>query len=103
MAVAHINFNSGTQHGALLRSGLQRLEDAFHDLNELKSTMALMIDGDGSQAAHFPYMTQKFSFDNDAGAKAAWEELNSLLFKLNTDASVSSVNAALLQAFNKFR
>ncbi len=103
MAVPHINFNQGTQHGSLLHSGLSRLEDSLKDLNEIKASMQLMIDGDGSQASHFTYMTGKFGFTDDAGAKAAWDELNSMLFKLNTDSSVSSVNAAMLQAFNKFR
>lgn len=103
MAVAHLNFNGGTQHGALLRRGLLGLEEALSRLNEIKNTMALMIDGDGSDASHFAYMQDKFGFADNAGAKAAWEELNSALFKLNTNDSVSSVNAALLQLFNKFR
>lgn len=103
MAVAHINFNAGTPHGGLLKNGLSRLEDALNNLNELKATMQLMIDGDGSQTAHFPYMQEKFGFTDNAGAKAAWDELNSVLFKLNTNSSVDSVNAALLQVFNKFR
>ncbi len=103
MAVAHINFNHNTQHGQLLHSAITRLEDSFDDLNEIKGAMALMIDGDGSQAAHFAYMTVKFGFDTDALAKAAYDELASLLGKLNTNASVTDVNAALLQAFNKFR
>lgn len=103
MAIAHINFNQGTQHGLLLKNGLQKLEDSLGELNEIKGTMQLMIDGDGSLAAHFTYMTGKFGFTDDAGAKAAWDELNSLLFKLNTDSSVDNVHAALVQAFNKFR
>jgi hypothetical protein len=65
--------------------------------------MALMLNGDGTNATHFPYITTKFGFATDADAKAAWDELNSVLFKLTTDASVSSVNAAILQLFNKLR
>ncbi len=103
MAVGHIQYNPNLPHSAQFRSALSQFEDAFDHLNELRATMALMIDGDGSSANHFSYMTGKFGFLDDAGAKAAWEELNSMLAKLNTDASVSSVNAALLQAFNKFR
>lgn len=103
MAVAHIYFNHGSPHGALLHSGLQRMEGALADLNEIKGTMQLMIDGDGSNVAHFEYMKEKFNFTDTTAAKAAWDELNSMLFKLNTNDSVSSVNAALLQAFSKFR
>lgn len=103
MAVSHIDFNKGTVHGNLLFSALERLENSFDDLNEIHRTMGLMIDGDGSQAAHFAYMQGKFGFVDNAGAKAAYDELSSILAKLNTDASVSSVNAALLQVFNKFR
>lgn len=103
MAVSHIAYSAGTQHGALLHSALGGLEAKFDDLNDIHASMALMIDGDGSQAAHFAYMTTKFGFSSDAVAKAAYEELSSLLFKLNTNASVTDVNAALLQAFNKFR
>jgi hypothetical protein len=65
--------------------------------------MSLMIDGDGSSSTHYTYMQGKFGFVDDAAAKSAFEELSSVLFKLNTNDSVSSVNAAILQVFNKFR
>lgn len=103
MAVSHISYSASTQHGALLHSALGGLEAKFDDLNDIHATMALMIDGDGSDASHFAYMATKFGFADNATAKAAYEELSSLLFKLNTNSSVSDVNAALLQAFNKFR
>jgi len=103
MAVNHISYSASTQHGALLHAALAQLEAKFDDLNDIHATMALMIDGDGSQAAHFPYMTSKFGFTSDAVAKAAYDELSSLLFKLNTNTSVTDVNAAMLQAFNKLR
>lgn len=103
MAVSHISYQQNTQHGAKLAGALVRLEDAFGDLNEIKNTMALMIDGDGSSATHFAYMQDKFGFVDNAGAKAAYEELASVLSKLNTNSSVTDVNAAILQVFNKFR
>ena len=103
MAVAHISFNDQTTHGRVLRRGLQQLEESLENINDVLATMATMIDGDGSQAAHFTYATEKFGFASDAATKSAWDELNSLAFKLNTNDSVSSVNAAMLQAFNKFR
>jgi tetrahydromethanopterin S-methyltransferase subunit H len=104
MAVLHLNFVPTTQHGQLLRSALDNFERGFESLNDVKGAMQLMIDGDGSQASHFVTVAQRFGFENTgADAKAAWDELNSLLFKLNTNGSVSDVNAAMLQLLNKLR
>jgi len=103
MAVPHISYNHNTEHSRLLSSGLSQLEDALDSLNEIKGTMALMIDGDGSSPTHFVYMREKFGFLDTDVSKSAWDELNSLLFKLNTNQAVTDVSAALAQAFNKFR
>jgi hypothetical protein len=102
MATTHINFNDQINHGRDLRRCLQQMEESHQGLNDLLLVMAQMLDGDGSQAAHFTYITSKFGFDSDAKAKAAYEELNSLASKFNTDASVSSVRAAMAQAFARF-
>jgi hypothetical protein len=103
MAVNHILFNDQLNHGRDLRRCLSKLEEGRDELFDLMDTMALMIDGNGSDASHYPYMVVRFGFADTAGAKAAWEELQSLRSKLNTDASVSSVLAAMSQAFAKFR
>lgn len=115
MSVPHINIPNSTPHSNLLHSALSRFEDSFTELNELLGTLALMIDGDGSSPAHFAYMTKKLGSDGwdstqgepseaqNTVTKAAWDELNSLLFKLNTNAQVTDVNSALRQVFNKFR
>lgn len=103
MAVQHIGYTTSSPKGDKLRVMLLHGEDFIDQLNDLVGSMQLMIDGDGSQAAHFAYMTTEFGFDSDTVAKAAWEELLSVQGKLNTDASVSNVKAALIQAFNKFR
>ena len=103
MAVAHIAFNDQIPHGRIIRRALSQLEEGYEGLVDVIAALALMIDGDGSQAAHFTYMTAKCGFPSDAVAKLAWEELNSLKFKLTTNASITDMNAALLQAFNKFR
>lgn len=103
MAVNHIGFDKTTPHGNLLYNHLSRMEMAFDGLNDILGTMALMIDGDGTDPAHFSYMATKFGFESNAVAKAAYDELASVLAKLNTDGSVSMVNAAMLQAFAKFR
>jgi tetrahydromethanopterin S-methyltransferase subunit H len=104
MAVAHLDFNASTPHGSILRRTLTNLERGLEELNDCIATIQLMIDGNGSDASHFVYAAGKFGFPSDGAAmKAAWEELNSLAFKLNTNASVTDVNAAMLQAFNKLR
>jgi hypothetical protein len=102
MAVNHILFSTSTQFGAALSSAVKRFETSFGNLNELHATLALMIDGDGSDAAHFAYMATALGSTN-AAAKAAYDELSSFLFKLNTNASVTDVNAALRQVANKLR
>lgn len=103
MAVSHIVFNPSPSWGALLKGALNSLEHGLQDLNNVTACMTRMIDGDGSDPAQFTYMTNRFGFSTNADAKAAWDELNSLAGKLNTDASVTSMHAALLQAFSKFR
>lgn len=103
MAFTHIQFNDNTQHGMLLRNALRSIEEGYTRLQQILATMTDMIDGDGSQVAQFTEVTTRFGFVDNASAQAAWNELNSMNSKLTTDAAVSSVNAALLQAFNKFR
>ena len=103
MAVSHITFNDQLQHGRLLRRGLTQFEEGLETLNDLKAFLDQAKDGDGSDAAHFTYATLKMGTTSDAQTKALYDELASLLFKLNTNSSVTDVNAALLQAFAKFR
>jgi len=103
MAVSHIAFDRNTTYGRMLASALSRLEEGIEALNDVFSVLNQMKDGDGSQAAHFAYATPLFGFGTDANAKAAYDEINSALSKINTDAQVSSVNAALLQIFAKMR
>lgn len=103
MAVAHIAFNDQTQHGRLLRQFLNGLETSLDTGNDVLDVMAKMLDGNGSDASHFAYFVSKFGFATTADAKAAFDELNSIMFKLNTDASVTSVNAAMKQVIAKLR
>jgi hypothetical protein len=103
MALTHLAFNDQLSHGRLLRQALLQLESGLEALNDIIAVMAVMLDGDGSSTTHFPYITSHFGFSTDANAKLAYEELNSLAGKLNTDASTTNVHAAMLQAFSKFR
>lgn len=103
MAVGHITFDSRTAHGGQLKDAVTDFNSGLDALNELFATMTQMKDGDGSQASHFDYAVAKFGFPDNIAAKAAYDELNSVLAKLNTDASVSSVSSAINQLIAKFR
>lgn len=103
MPITHIKHTGGS-HDALIRTPLANLESGLDGLKDLIGTMALMLNGNGTDEAHFTaYVIGAFGFADAAGAKAAWDELNSVHAKLTTDAQVTNVHAALLQAFNKFR
>jgi hypothetical protein len=103
MAATHINFahNDGG-YGTSLRTTLNTIKAGRQGLLDLLAIMATMIDGDGSNASHYTAMQPAFGFASTADAKAAWDELQSLKFKLTTDGSVDHVDAAQLQAFAKF-
>jgi hypothetical protein len=103
MAIAHLYFQDNLPHGRMLRSALKQQEDGYLQLLEIMSTMQLMIDGDGSQSSQFNAVMTRFGFESLTTAKAAWDELNSWKSKITTDGSVTFVNAAMLQVFNKFR
>ena len=103
MAFTHIQLSEDTFHGRLLRACMQHLEVGHESLDDIIATITTMIDGDGSSSTHFPEVTARFGFQNDAQSKAAYEELQSLASKFNTDGSVTFVKTALAQAFNKFR
>ena len=113
MAISHLQFNRGTYHGNLLAQGLA-LETAREQLIKARDCMQTMINGDGSAIAHFDEVVKRFGVEgwsiSDAitdpmrtTAKGIWDELNSALSKITTDSSVSSVQSALLQLFNKLR
>lgn len=114
MAISHLQFGNSTTAANQLRSGLQQLESGREQLIKALAKMNTMIDGDGSNIAHFDEVVKRFEVhDYQTGqavtdamrttAKALWDELNSCMFKLTTDASVSSVQAAILQLMNKTR
>lgn len=102
-AALHIFFDQRSQHGSMLRNLLNQLEFGRDTLFDMVATMQLMLEGDGTQDAHYSYMTTKFGFPDVATAHTAYNELVALQAKLNTNASVTNVLAAMDQAFNKFR
>lgn len=103
MPLDHLSFDGNLQHGRILRTAMTELEIGLDQLNDCVAVMGHMITGDGSTETQFTYLRNKFGFPDDATAKAAYQELQSLAFKLNSNGNITDMNAALIQAFNKFR
>ena len=103
MATGSYPFNDQLPAGRLLRQALNGAESLLDVGNDLLLAVPQMLDGDGSSVAHFSEVTARFGFADNTKAKAAWEEFQSFMAKVNTDAQVTNVNAALKQALAKFR
>lgn len=103
MAYAHIFFQNNTQYGRLLRQMLNANETADDQLQDVRDVMVQMRDGDGSQDVHYARIQEKFGFDTDATARAAFEEIDSAFSKTSGNGSVSNVRAARDQLFAKLR
>lgn len=95
-------FNDQINHGRQLRRCLDQMEESHTSLDDLLLVMAQMLNGDGSQDAHFDEIAANFGFATNAKAHAAWSELSSLAAKFSTDSSVTNVKAAMAQAFARF-
>lgn len=116
MVVGHDLFDDQTPYGRLGRQYCNAL-DIVNDLGpKLILMVQQMIDGDGSQDAHYVYVVKRFKFlgyaDGETGtptagqlatAHAWWNEFQSVNGKLQTDADVTSVLAAIKQFLAKTR
>jgi hypothetical protein len=84
----------------MVREGRERLRRA-------RDAMIRYRDGDGSAAAHYDQLQAAVNFqagdyaDANAAAKMSFDELDSLTFKLTTNASVGDVLTALDQYLAK--
>jgi len=103
MAVGHYAFNDQTPHGRIKRRVLNAAEEFLDGGQDLLATGAQMIDGDQSVEANYTYFAAKFGYPDNATAKAAWDEFKSMMSKVTGNGSVTDTNAALVQAFAKFR
>jgi len=116
MSVGHDLFDDSTPTGRFVRNYGNAL-DAVNDSGpKIILMITQMIDGDGSQDAHYAYLVKRMKFlgyaDGESGtptaaqlavAHAWWNEFQSVNGKLQTDASVSSVLAAIKQYLAKTR
>lgn len=103
MALGFLYYDKGTVYGVKLNGVLSSLEHQLNELNGLLGTMTSMIDGDGSNDSHYAELTSRFGFTSNAVAHNAFNELGAMHGKLFTDASVTNVRAATVQAINKLR
>ena len=100
----HILYNPLTStHGKFLQRMLTSNEDADRYLRELRDAMTQMLEGDGSQDAHYSTVKTRFGFDTDATARAAYMEIDSAFSKTSGNGSVTNVRAARDQLFSKLR
>lgn len=102
MADNHYVFNRTLPAGFRLGVAFDALDSAKRLIAE-RETMTQMLDGDGSNVAHFNAHVAAYGFTDTTNAKAAYEELGALIGKIDTDASVSNVKAAIAQALARFR
>jgi hypothetical protein len=103
MAFDHIHFDDTGQYGRLLRTAIRTNETADELLREIVSLFEAMLDGDGSQDAHYTEVTIRFAFPSNALAHAAFNELASAHSKTNGNGAVTNVRAARDQLFAYLR
>ncbi len=100
MAAGNYTFNDSTHGGRLLRSAISQFEAGYNALKQVQGCMIQSLSSGSPQVQSF---LDFWGFPDMATAQAAYDEFSSMMGKITTDASVSSVQAALNQAFNKFR
>jgi hypothetical protein len=103
MAANYIELDKSTEFGRNLARGGQLLLEGLRLLVQARDNMMQARDGDGTDAAHYDLLASEAGYvANDyatanAAAKASFDELDSLLSKINTDNSVSNTRAAIYQ------
>lgn len=96
MPVTHISINTSAPLGHKLRLALDYLESARDSLRDIVASMPGMVDG-----SDYSYLEAQFGLQAGKGTTAK-AELEALMGKLDTDASVTNVKAAMQQVFNYF-
>lgn len=109
MAFNHISFNKGTAHGAKLRSMLDTNESGDDQLTDQRNVMVQMLDGDGSQDAHFAEIVKRFGvadFDSTQGDPNAAQlaKAHEMFQEIDTVYQQTiGISAARNQLYNKLR
>lgn len=103
MAADIILFDPLAQPAAEILAAARAVRDARDRLKRARDVLIRYRSGDGSSAAHYSLLQTKCSVqaggyaDANAAAKALFDELDSCIYKLTTDASVSAVLTAVDQ------
>lgn len=103
MAANFIEFNKTSDFGRNIARGGQLLIEGLVLLVQIRDNMIQARDGDGSLASHYDLLASKAGYvandyaDANTACKASFDELDSLLSKINTDNSVSAVKTAIYQ------
>lgn len=103
MAFNHIHFDEQSQYGRLFRQMLRTNESGDDQMADMVSLFQAMIDGDGSQDAHYTEVTVRFGFPSNALAHAAFNELASAYAKTSGNGAVTNSRAARDQLFAYLR
>lgn len=103
MAANYIELDRTTEVGRKLSRYATMLREAVDGLAQTRDSILQMRDGDGTSAADYDLLATEGGYvandyaDANAAAKASFDELDSLLSKVNTDDSVSFTRAAIDQ------
>jgi hypothetical protein len=105
MADTHYTFNRNLPAGFRLGRAHESLDNAQRYLVDERNAMIQMRDGADvpGSPANYAGVTAAYGFSTDADAQAAFLELDSLVAKIGTDASVTGVLAAITQFLARFR
>ena len=103
MAANYIELDRNTEVGHKLSRYGPMLREAVDGLAQIRDALIQMRDGDGTNAADYDVVVSEGGYvandyvDANTAAKASFDELDSLLSKVNTDNAVSNVRAAIDQ------
>jgi hypothetical protein len=100
MAAGAIPINRSVPEGAELYDAIRQLRGAIRRLTDIQASMVQQIDT-APNPDDYSLLETHFGLDAGLGDDAK-AELDSMLSKLTTDASVSFVAAAIAQACAKF-
>lgn len=102
MASTNIQFDRSNQFGQEIKALLNAYRKVTLDGPNILAHMVHIIDGDGTQEAHFQPLVTMGVFPAAADAMAGYNELASANSKVSGDGTVDTVNTALKQACDKF-
>jgi hypothetical protein len=99
----YVNYTVTSTHGKYLQRALVTSEDGDRYLKQVRDTMVQMLEGDGTQDAHYSTIQARFGFDTVVTAHAAYLQIDTAYQKTSGDGNVSSVRSARDQLFSQLR